>query len=306
MLQATHLFIKQILTFGKFHSSQIPKRVYTELRTEFTNIKNKDVIVIPEFINKFCKNGWDLIVDETVNSKYGLKHITRKLKILNNGGYCSGYKVVLFLLNKENLTIPIGFAFYHKKSGSVSELTLKFISRLRNEFNVKPETFIADGAYDVNKVIKRLTDYGWSCIIRCRSSRKFNKTHLKKLIPRGYGEVKGELKNKTKVKVFRRKERYFISNRMLMSMQKAVKSYTSRWKVEESFRFLKSCIGIKRCQQHRTISQEIFIWMCLIAFAHFSYQESISEVSMYKLYDNVIFGLQDFDLPLLKELFTMS
>ncbi|MEW5820321.1 MAG: hypothetical protein AB1782_09035 [Cyanobacteriota bacterium] len=44
----------------------------------------------------------------------------------------------------------------------------------------------------------------------------------------GFGEVKGELKNKTKVKVFRRKERYFIANRMLMDMQKAVKSYTSR------------------------------------------------------------------------------
>ena len=306
MLQATHLFIKQILTFGKFQSSKISKRVYAELLTEFTNIKNKNVIVIPEFINKFCRNGWNLIVDETVNSKYGLKHITRKLKILNNGGYCNGYKVVVFLLNKENFTIPIGFAFYHKESGSVSELTLNFIGRLRNEFNVKPKTFIADGAYDVNKLIKRLTDYGWACIIRCKSSRKFNKTPLKKLIPRGFGEVKGELKNKTKVKVFRRKERYFISNRMLMSMQKAVKSYTFRWKVEESFRFLKSCIGIKRCQQHRTISQEIFIWMCLIAFSYFSYQESISGDSMYKLYDNVIFGLQDFNLPLLKELFTMN
>lgn len=306
MLQATHLFIKQILTFGKFHSSQIPKRVYTELLTGFTNIKNKDVIVIPELINKFCKKEWNLIADETVNGKYGLKHITRKLKILNNGGYCCGYKVVLFLLNKDNLTIPIGFAFYHKDSGSVTDLTLNFISRLRNEFNVRPEIFIADGAYDVNKLIKRLTDYGWPCIIRCRSSRKFNKTPLKKLIPRGFGEVKGELKNKTKVKVFRRKERYFITNRMLMDMQKAVKSYTFRWKVEESFRFLKSCIGIKRCQQHRTISQEIFIWMCLIAFAHFSYQGSILGDSIYKLYDNVIFGLQDFDLSLLKELFAMS
>ena len=118
--------------------------------------------------------------------------------------------------------------------------------------------------------------------------------------------VSGELKNNTKVKVFRRKERYFISNRMLMDMQEAVKAYTSRWKVEESFRFLKSCIGIKRCQQHRTIFQEIFIWMCLIAFAVFSYQGSISGDSMYKLYDNVIFGLQDFDFTILKEVLAMS
>ncbi|MEW5820322.1 MAG: hypothetical protein AB1782_09040 [Cyanobacteriota bacterium] len=46
--------------------------------------------------------------------------------------------------------------------------------------------------------------------------------------------------------------------------------------------------------------------MCVITFAHFSYQASIPEASMYKLYDNVIFGLQDFDLPLLKEFFAIS
>ena len=91
-----------------------------------------------------------------------------------------------------------------------------------------------------------------------------------------------------------------------MSMQKAVNYYKIRWKVEESFRFLKSCIGIKRCQQHRTIFQKIFIWMCLIAFAFFSYQESISGNSMYKLYDNVIFGYRNFDLATLAELLAMN
>lgn len=306
MIQATYLFIKHILTFGNFQSSQIPKSVLNKLLTEFTKLKNKDVILIPEFIRKFCKGGGTLIVDETVNGKYGLKHVVRKLKILNNGGYCLGYKVVLFLWNKDNLRIPIGFGFYHKDSESVSEITLKFLGRLRNEFKIRPEIFVADGSYDVDKLIKRLTDYGWSCMIRCRSNRTLSKNKVKKLIPRGYGEAQGRLKNKTKVKIFRRKERYFICNRMLMNMQNAIKYYKSRWKVEESFRFLKSCIGIKRCQQHRTISQEIFIWMCLIAFAYFSYQESISDHSIYKCFDNVIFGYQNFDLAILKEILTMN
>jgi hypothetical protein len=306
MLQATYLFIKQILTFGNFRSSQIPKSVLNKLLTEFTKVKNKDIILIPEFISKFCKGDWILIVDETVNGKYGLKHITRKLKILNNGGYCFGYKVVLFLLNKDNLTIPIGFGFYHKDSESVCEITLKFLSRLRNKFNVRPEIVLADGAYDVDKLIKRLTDYGWACIVRCRSNRTLSKAKVKKLIPRGYGEAQGELKNKTKVKIFRRKDRFFLCNRMLMSMQKAVKYYTSRWKIEESFRFLKSCIGIKRCQQHRTIFQEIFIWMCLIALTYFSCQASILGCSMYKCFNNVIFGYQNFDLSILQELLRMN
>lgn len=306
MIQAMYLFIKHILTFGNFQSSQIPKRVYSELLTAFTNLKNKDVILIPEFISKFCKPGGILIVDETINGKYGLKHIVRKLKILNNGGFCLGYKVVLFLWNKDNLSIPIGFGFYHKDSASVCDITLNFVGRLRNEFKIRPEIFVADGAYDANKLIKRLTDYGWACVVRCKSNRTLLKTPIKKLIPRGFGEAQGTLKNKTKVKIFRRKDRFFICNRMLMSMQKAVKYYTSRWKVEESFRFLKSCIGIKRCQQHRTISQEIFIWMCLIAFAYFSYQANVLDCSMYKCFDNVIFGHQEFDLSSLQELLAMN
>lgn len=306
MIQSIYLFIKQILNLGNFCSKKIPKSVYSELLTAFSNIKNKDVIVIPQLIEKFCKGDWTLIVDETINSKYGLKHITRKLKILNNGGYCFGYKVVLFLLNKEDLVIPIGFGFYHKDSESISEITINFLGRLRNEFQVRPEIFVADGAYDVDKLVKLITDYGWACIIRCRSSRTLSKVKVKKLIPRGYGEAKGELKNKTKVKIFRRKERFFIGNRMLMSMKKAVEYYTRRWLIEEMFRFLKSCIGIKRCQQHRTIFQEIFIWMCLMALAYFSYQSMISGDTMYKCFNNVIFANNDFDLALLKKVLGMS
>ncbi|MFA6274485.1 MAG: transposase [Candidatus Paceibacterota bacterium] len=306
MIQAMHLFINRILTFGNFKSSQIPKRVFDELLTGFANRKNKDVILFPELLNKFGKSGGTLIVDETVNPKYGLKHITRKLKILNNGGFCKGYKVVLFLWSKAGLQIPVGFGFYHKESDSVCEITLSFISRLRNEFDIKPDMIVADGAYDVDKLIKRITDYGWRCVIRCRSTRVLSKIPIRKLIPRGFGDASGELKNKTKVKIFRRKNRYYTSNRMLMTMQEAVKHYTKRWKIEESFRFLKSCIGIKRCQQHGTISQEIFIWICLIAFAYFSYQGNITDKSMYKCFENVIFGYNDFDLSILKEIMAMN
>lgn len=159
MIQTIFLIFKNIFKFGKFNSSQIPKSIFRELLTEFTNYKNKDVILIPQFIHKYCRSGGSLIVDETINAKYGLKNIVRKLKVLHNGGYCMGYKLVLFLWNKENLRIPIGFALYHKQSASVAELTLKFISKLRNEYKITPDMFLADGAYCVDKLMKRLTDY---------------------------------------------------------------------------------------------------------------------------------------------------
>ncbi len=302
MIKAAHLIVKNILKLGKFNSSQIPKRVYSELLTAFTNYKNKDIIVIPQFIHKYCRSGGNLIVDETVIEKYGLKHIVRKLKILNNGGYCMGYKIVLFIWNKESLRIPIGFALYHKESDSVNELTLKFISKLRNEFKIKPDMFLADGAYCVNKLMKRLTDYNWAFMIRFKSNRKLSGRPIKKLIARGYGNAKGYLKNGTKIKVFRRKERFYASNRMLLDMQQAVKYYIKRWKVEETFRVLKSCVGIKRCQQHRTISQEIFIWMCLIAF---TYLETFSNNSIYKTFNDVIFDKQKVDINHFKDILTM-
>ena len=73
MLQLIAIFINRILTFGNFRSSEIPKRVLNKLLTEF--IKN------------FAKGEWNIIVDETINDKYGLERIRRKFKMLNNGGY---------------------------------------------------------------------------------------------------------------------------------------------------------------------------------------------------------------------------
>jgi IS4 transposase len=131
-----------------------------------------------------------------------------------------------------------------------------------------------------------------------------DKTSIKKLIPRRIGEAKGNLRNKEKAKVFRDRKRFYLSNRMLLKRKKAQQYYASRWKIEESFRFLKSCIGLNGCQQHRTIFQEIFIWMCLITFAYFSFQESFSDDTIYKCFHNVIFGDQEFDYAFLERIFS--
>ena len=90
MIQEIYLYIKQILSFDKFKSTQLPQKVFKELLTAFSEMKNKDVILFPELINKVSSLGGTLIVDETINSKYGLKSIARKLKNLTNGGYCNG------------------------------------------------------------------------------------------------------------------------------------------------------------------------------------------------------------------------
>lgn len=62
-------------------------------------------------------------------------------------------KIVLFLWQVGDYRIPIGFGLWHKGSGSVCDLALAGISRLRNEFKLKPEVVLADGEYCADKVV---------------------------------------------------------------------------------------------------------------------------------------------------------
>ena len=67
-------FIKQILTFGNFKSSSIPRKYYRELLTGLENLKRIDTVFIPEFIKLASKFEGRLILDDTNHPKYGLKN----------------------------------------------------------------------------------------------------------------------------------------------------------------------------------------------------------------------------------------
>ena len=297
------LFINQLLNYGNFKSSAIPRKYHRELLTEFSKIKNKNTVFIPSLI-KLCRNTEGiLIIDDTNNPKYGLKNIARKMKNLKTSGYESGYKILLFLWQTDNYRIPIGFALWHKESPSLNELALLGLSRLRNEFKLKPRVILADGFYSADKVVKRLTDYGWPLVKRWRNNRKLDGLKIKQQIPRGFGDYQGYLQNGSKVKIFRRRNRFYITNRMLLSMNDAIKLYKKRWSIEETFKILKSQLGLNRCQQHSLMSQEIFIFLCLIAF---SYLEKIKGYSIYKTRETVIFQTVSLDYSILNKVFKPS
>jgi len=299
-MQYFSIFINQLLSYGNFKSSEIPKKCHRELLTEFSKIRNKDSIFIPSLIKLCKKMEGRLIIDDTSNPKYGLKNIARKMKNLKTSGYESGYKILLFLWETDNHRIPIGFALWHKESPSLNELALQGFGILRNTFKLKPKVVLADGFYSVDKIVKRLTDYGWPLVERWKCNRRLDGNRIKTLIPRGFGEYKGELKNGTKVKIFRRRNRFFITNRMLLSMQNAVRLYKKRWTIEEVFKILKSQIGLNRCQQHSLKSQELFLFLCMIAF---SYLEKLKDYSVYKTRETVISQTVSLDNAILMEIF---
>ena len=193
--------------------------------------------------------------------------------------------MALFLWDSNNQRIPIGFALWGKDSNSINDLALAGLSRIRNEFKL----ILADGAFSIDKLVKRVTDYFLPFVFRWRNNRKLDNKQIKKLIPRGYGSSKGFLKNNTKVKIFRRKNRFYGTNRMLWTMQDIVQIYKLRWKI----------IGINRCQQHSIMLQEVFVWVCLVCF---SYLEKVKDHSVYKAKQTVIFQTVCLDNSLLKYL----
>jgi len=301
MYSSISIIINHILKFGNYRSSQIPKKYYRELLTGLDKLKRIDTVFIPEFIKLASRYKGRLIIDDTNHPKYGLKNYTRKLKNLKTSGYENGFKLLLFLWEGNGFRIPMGFALWGKDSNSINDLALAGLSRIRNEFKLKPEVVLADGAFSVDKLVKRITDYGWSFVMRWRCDRKLSEEQIKKRIPRGYGDSAGFLQNGTKVKIFRRKKRFYETNRMLWTMKDIVRIYKMRWIIEETFKILKHCVGINRCQQHSIVLQEIFVWMCLTCF---TYLERIKEHSIYKSRQTVNFQTVTLDNSILNEVLT--
>jgi hypothetical protein len=216
-----------------------------------------------------------------------MKRFVHKLKLLNTSGYCFGYRVVLFLWRCPYGCFPIGFALWHKESPSIPQQTQHGLSLLRNTWGLKPLLVLADGAYSTDAIVKRLTDYGWAFLARTRKDRLVDGKPVQKRIGRGYGNCYGHLHNGTKVKVFRSRKHFLLSNRMSLTHQAARAFYQCRWNIEEAFRAIKTILGLKGCHQVGMRAQAVYILMCLLGYSVLVYH---STHSVYKLAQQVNSG----------------
>lgn len=288
MIQALTVFAKRLLVSGGFRVSEFPKRAYTELLTALERLKEGQFQILPGMVDLAKAHPGYLVIDDTKNPKYGLAHWAKNLKILTNGATRKGYEVVLLLWLVPGLgRFPIGFALSHKDTDTPAELALQGMSLLRNRYNLRPEAVLADGAFSTDDTLKRLTDYGWACVMRSRNTRTLGGIQVKRLIPRGYGETEGFLKNGVKLKVVRDRKHFLFCNRMLLERYAIQALYRKRWKIEEVFRVLKSGIGLDGCQQHSMWAQGIFVSACLLLFSHL---EIVSGGNPYQAFANVNSG----------------
>ena len=288
MIQALGVFARQLLTSGGFRISRFPKKAYRELLTGFERLQEQPVVILPGMVELAKARPGYLVVDDTKNPKYGLARFAKKLKILTNGATRTGYEVLLLLWLVPGLgRFPLGFALSHKGTGSPAELALQGMGLLRNRHDLRPQAVLADGAFSTDGMLKRLTDYGWAFVMRGRNNRSVSGSSVKKLIPRGFGESEGFLKNGVKLKIIRERKHFLFCNRMLVERQAIQALYRLRWKIEEVFRALKSGLGLNGCQQHSMRAQGIFIAGCFLLFSHL---EIVSGGKPYAALASVISG----------------
>jgi len=306
MLEYVEEFINKIVSFGKFKRSEISNKAYGQLLTSFKYMLKSDVVMISGIIKKVKHIKGKLILDTTDNPKYGLKEIAIKMKNLSNGAYSQGFKIVLFLYKIGKKTYPLGFALIYKESKVQEELVLNGLSRLRNEFKFKPEIVIADAGFSTLETLKRLNNYGWGFVMKTKKSYKLGKKKIKHQLQTGYGEKIDVLSNKVKVKVVRRPNRVFVTNRVSLTWQKILEYYGERWTIEETFRFLKTCIGLNRCQQHTIMAQGIYIWGCFIAYAVIQKLKDKFKITAYKVSNLLYSGKIIIDKSIIEHTFVFD
>jgi hypothetical protein len=303
MFQALKRYAAQLLSVGGFRATQLPRKVYQELLTAFSEETQKPVVFLKPLVNLAKLVEGCLIVDDTSNPQYGLGCWSRTLFSPATKGYRSGYKIILFLWRWKYGTFPIGFGLWHAQSPKLTELFLEGMSQLRNQFHLRPEQVLFDGAYFSNDIAKRLDDYGWTFISRFSKGRTLSDVPIKHHIPRGYGQTQGTLANGVKLNVVRRKGYFVATNRMLWSAETILHTYKARWKVEECFRVLKSCLKLNGCQQHSMQAQVIYLCVCLLLCAS---QALHLNQSPYSAFQQVLSGKAHLDTVLSEWLVTFS
>ena len=233
MLAIFSLFVQQMLITGEFKVSHLPGKLYRGLLTAAEQLCTERVVLIPSLVELAKTKPGRLIVDDTSSPKYAkLKGLSRKLHIPSTGGFCDGYRVLLFLWESEEGRFPVAFAMWHKGSSRLPELALQGFSLLRNQAELTPVVTLGDGGFGSEEIVKRLNDYGWPCIFRIKNNRKLVGEKIKRLIQRGYGEATSNLDNGIKIKLIRRKEHFLQCNRVTWETGKIRSEYARRWNIE--------------------------------------------------------------------------
>jgi len=179
---------------------------------------------------------------------------------------------------------------------SANDETLKLLSALKVFFSDR-SLFVFDRGYDSGVIVSYLLENTLSFVVRSVGSRHvrykndnvsvsylcdklINRRYKKKLFSFGYAKCYYKDKPITVVSVkgkYYKNTIYFLCEGHIRSSKEIffrIKSYFKRWKVEESFRFMKQSMGIERCLVRKFKSIRTLLGIALFCWRVISMIES--------------------------------
>jgi len=244
---------------------------YQELIRFFKEVYlNQDLILEVKDSLFDVKDGY-LILDEIVLSKSKTgKHKFVKKRYKSAGGYIvPGVSIVVLVWTNGKIRVPLRFRI-QLNGEKHTDSALYLMSWYRNKISKRIRFATFDSAFASEKVLKRLTDYGWFFVTRVPKTRLFNKKQIKKAHRGGYFSKIGFMKE-LKVKAVRRRDKFYITNRLGITSQRIEEIYQERAIIEEIFRVLKQECHWSRCQLREHQHYENYYLIGIISFMTLEY-----------------------------------
>ena len=151
------------------------------------------------------------------------------------------------------------------------------LSYARNRLRCKPQFVLFDSWYPSQKLLKRLSDYGWDFICQLKQNRRCEGRPLVRYLQQPYWQATGYVSGDIKVCVVRYRRKYYATNRLSLSATEVRTLSRKRQEVEEVIRVLKSPVSLEACQAGYRRSSEASAWsgegaqehhiaLCLVAY----------------------------------------
>lgn len=306
--------IALINNISLFNCSALARMVPKVTHDQFTRFLKKELelqMLIWQCIEHFpeIKKGY-LLIDDSWLPKC-VSNIFELVKIVYSGKFkrkMPGITIVFVLWTDGNIRIPVGLRVWKKGGKTKPELGLEMLSNLRNRKRLKPDYVVFDAHYATEKILKLLDGYGWRYVCNIPKSRTLDGKAVKHHLMGGYGSVIGKAWYGGKVRVFREKSKFYLTNRLMLTREQVKEVYHYRVMIEEMFRLLKQECGFVGCQMRNNLAYENHLNLCLINFMCLEHRriqllKQGKKVSIYKIRRQLYFTKGLFVPPLIKALF---
>lgn len=231
------------------------------------------------------KNGY-LIIDDTVLAKpYGKKFQKACFaysSCLNKVVY--GYHIVLLAWTNGFITIPLSFRFYRKGKKSKVALASELLSEAKTFWRIKPIAVLFDSWYAASQLIDQIKSYRWFFYSQIKKNRVINAAAVEDDLVDNGDFLMGPLTGNCMGFILRHDDNFLVTNNLLASNERIIRSYRLRWKIEEIFRFLKSELHLEECQARSVTAQQTHLVSCMIAYLLLEKeQQELPNLTLYQI-----------------------